>query len=54
MNVLEMTILRELIGNVFVYSSPFPSAVNRARGISRLKIAPIEVASSNITVLNVA
>lgn len=54
MNVLEITILRELIGKVLVYSSPFPSAVIRARGISRVKIAPIEVASSNIAVLKVA
>ena len=51
--VLDMTILRELIGRVFVYSSPFPSAVNRASGISKAKIAPIDVASSSIAVFRV-
>lgn len=51
--VLEMTILRALIGRVLVYSSPFPSAVSKASGMSRAKIAPIEVASSSIAVLSV-
>ena len=42
--VLEVTILRELMGNVLVYSKPAPSALSRARGIIRANMPPMEVA----------
>jgi len=51
---LEVTILLEVIGKVLAYSIPFPSELKRARGTRRAKIAPIEVATSNIETLRKA
>ena len=52
-SVLEVIILREVIGKVFVYSSPLPSAVSNARGTNKAKIAPMAVASSIMEILSV-
>ncbi len=49
---LETIILRELTGNVLVYSSPLPSALSNANGKNNAKIAPMDVASSTIAVLS--
>jgi hypothetical protein len=50
-SALDTVILRELIGKVLVYSNPLPSALNKARGISRVKIAPIDVAIRIVDIL---
>lgn len=47
-NVLEVMIRLMFRGNVLVYSSPIPSALSRARGISKTKIPPINVETSNV------
>ena len=52
-SVFDITIFLELIGKVFVYSSPLPSALNRARGENRAKIAPMDVAMITAAVLSV-
>ena len=48
---METMILRALMGSVLVYSSPRPSTVKRASGVSRASIAPKEVALIIMTVL---
>lgn len=49
-SVFDTRILSEPIGRVFVYSNPLPSALNKAKGRSRVKIPPIEVAMSTTEV----
>jgi hypothetical protein len=42
-SALEVMILLTFRGKVLVYSSPVPSALSKARGISKTKIPPIKV-----------
>ena len=46
--VLESIIWLRPKGKVFVYSSPAPSEFSNARGISKTKIPPIRVETSNV------
>jgi len=47
-SALEVMMLLTFKGNVLVYSSPVPSALNKARGISKTKIPPMNVETSNV------
>lgn len=50
--VFDAIILPAFTGNVFAYSSPCPSALSRARGMKRVKIAPVVVVTSIVEALS--